>query len=469
MFTEYDALVRLGITDPQGFVKRHFAHEKLTMLDSVAVGSAIIDQVDANVDEVIATSLFADIYPLLPSVFTPEDTEALLRDALKRSNTNFHIYASTVVVADAYLQKLCKPFEATAEKRAREAVESGKYLQSIAEGRIKTSTTKPSDMKTDRKEERRKKAASGKAGGGSQGRETKTRSTKKKYNQSRNEENDSDDEQTTKSAGKIELVLMTLDEIKTKLSKDENLADIGDEFIDQLAENLQPKLNKIALSLADKLAQTTKINNLSEIEERLNMLITNVRIYDKGIKLLDKSSQHSLTKYLMKTLAVDFATDIFKLAAQQNVLQCPNNLTTEARQKILVEFPSDVREPLSNLHRTVTGSSIEEFLGSVEPAMAACCLVLRKFDKKKERPVVLGHRQAILEQLRETLDPALCLHLVTSLLFTASTQSALHMSGRHVASILTFLQSHLEPATISTLSQYHGTSMQLNVIRFFAY
>lgn len=459
VFAEYDALAGLGITDPQNFVERRLPNEKLTHLPSMAVGPAIIDQIDANIEEMIATNSFVDLYPLLPSLFQERDIEELLKASLKKSKVNFHIFTNTVAVSEAYLQSLSQPFEAIAEKRAKEAVDSGKWLQTIAENKLKMSRTTNSviDAKTDRKEERRKKASSGKAGGGGQGRETKTKSTKKRNNQSKNYDYDSDEE-ITKNNKKTELVLVTREEIKKKLGEDENLAAM-EEFVDQLADYLQPRLNKLALSFAEKFAQTTKNNNnLSEIEERLNMLATNIRIFDKAIKLLDKHSQSSLTKYLIKTLVVDFATDIFKLAAQQNLLQCSSNLTTEARVKMLTEFPNDVKEALGSLHRTIVANSTEEFLNSIESAMAVCCLVLRKFDKKKERPIVLGHRQALLEQLRETSDPALALHLVTSVLFTASTQTALHMSGRHVSSVLSFLRSHLQATTVSELSQYHGTA-----------
>jgi len=81
---------------------------------------------------------------------------------------------------------------------------------------------------------------------------------------------------------------------------------------------------------------------------------------------------------------------------------------------------------------------------------------LKKYDKKKERLQVHAHREALMEELNATQDPALTLHLVTSVLFTAVTQNVLYMSGRHVTTILAFLQQQLEPDTMSTLSRYHG-------------
>ncbi|KMQ94051.1 e3 ufm1-protein ligase 1-like protein [Lasius niger] len=461
-YLEYDALTRLGISDPSGFVKRHFPNENMIYLKSVAAGTVVMDQVDANIEEIVATGSFVDLYPLLPSVFSDEDAEILLKLATKKTKVNVHIFAKTVAVSDAFLQTLTKSLETIAEQKAREVVANGKWIQSIVENKLKS---KSADLiienKTNKKEERRKKAVVGKAGGGSQGRETKTKSTKKKYLQGRTQENESDEDETRQtSVGKGEITLISLEEVKAKIMKDENISVI-EELADELTHYLQPKLNKSVLSLAEQLAQSNKTTNLSEISERLNVLITNVRIFDKGIKHLDKADQAPLTKYLLKSLGIDFVTSIFKLAAQQNMLQVAENLTTETRQRLLLELPADVKEPLTTVHKIVMGDSVDDFLNTVDGAMAACCLVLKKYDKKKERPQVHAHREALLEELNATQDPALALHLVTSVLFTAVTQNALHMSGRHVTTVLAFLQKQLEPDTISILSKYHDLVLNL--------
>ncbi|KAK0093923.1 hypothetical protein PV326_012334 [Microctonus aethiopoides] len=462
-YIEYDALTRLGIADTKNYIKRHFQHDEMILLDTVAVGQSVIDQVDANVEEIIATNSFADIYPLLPSVFAPEDVETLLKDALKRSKIHFHIFATTAIVSDVFLQELSKSFEEIAATKAKEAVESGKWLQHVAESKIKLSSTNKQidNNKIDKKDDRRRKAASGKAGGGSQGRETKTKSTKKKYNQGKHYDYDSDDDKQSKSSEKSEFVLFTSDELKKKLSKDDNLTEIED-LVEQLTDYLQPKLNKLALSMAEQLAQSSKTNNLNEIEERLNMIISNIKIFERGIKCIqNKETVISLSKYLMKTLGVDFINDLIKLAAQQNITQCSNNITIETRQKMINELPNDVRDPLFNVNQAIAKGLLDEFLNDVDSAMAACCLVLKKFDKKREKAMVLGHRQALIEQLNTTQDPALGLHLITSILFTATTQCALHMSGRHVSSVLAFLQPHLIQSTATMLSQYHNSVLEL--------
>lgn len=456
--TEYDALTRLGINDGKSYIKRHFPQNTPILLDSVAVGPAIIDQIDANIEEVIATSSFVDIYPLMPSVFSPEDIEILLKDAQKRLKKNFHIFVTTVIVSEAFLHNLNNKLESIAELKAKEAVNSGKWIQYVAESKIKANKNNDNKFENNnKKDDRRKKAASGKAGGGSQGRETKTKSTKKKYHQGKNNDNDYDsDDNKSKGSDKFELILFSAQDLKIELNRYENLSDI-EELVDELTNYFLVKLNKLSFTLAEQFAQATKTTNFSDVEDKLNMLITNIRIFEKGIKLIgNKDTVNSLTKYLIKTLGIDFINELLKLAAVQNVLQCPTNLTTESRQKMILELPDDIKIDLDNVNKAITKGSIEDLLSSADSAMAACCLVLKKFDKKREKAIILGHRQALIEELKQTEDPALALHLTTSILFTAATQSALHMSGRHVSSILSFLQAFLIPETCTLLMGYHG-------------
>ncbi|OAD61859.1 E3 UFM1-protein ligase 1 like protein [Eufriesea mexicana] len=453
---KYDALTRLGISDPQNFIKRHFPNENIVCLDSVAVGTSIRDQIDSNIEEAIVTGSFVDISPLLPSVFSDKDMEMLLKIAEKKINNNTYVFAKTVVMSNAFLQSLIKSFETMAEAKAREAVASGQWFQTIVENRIKSkSVDLILESKGSKKEERRKKATTGKAGGGNQGRETKTKSTKKKYLQGKIRDVDSDDENVKITSTKnVDLKLICLEDIKTEIVKDDNLAVI-DELVDELALYLLQRVNNHAISVADQLAQNNKTTNLSEIEEHLNVLVTNIKIFDKGIKHMDKTNQPALTKYLLKSLGTDFVNELFKLAAQQNMLQIPENITTETRQKMLLDLPEDVKDPLNNIHKSISGNSIDEFLNFVDVSMATCCLVLKKYDKKKKRAFILGHREALLEELNSTQDPALALHVVTSILFTAATQDVLHMSGRHVSTVLSFLQAQLQPSTMEILSKYH--------------
>ncbi len=59
--TEYDALTRLGISDPRGFIKKRFRSEKLVALSSCCVGAAIVARVDAEIDEALRADTWVDV------------------------------------------------------------------------------------------------------------------------------------------------------------------------------------------------------------------------------------------------------------------------------------------------------------------------------------------------------------------------------------------------------------------------
>lgn len=59
------------------------------------------------------------------------------------------------------------------------------------------------------------------------------------------------------------------------------------------------------------------------------------------------------------------------------------------------------------------------------------------------RQVLFQHRQALIEQLKVTEDPALVLHLTSVLLFQFSTHCMLHAPGRSVPQIINFLSGKI--------------------------
>lgn len=76
--------------------------------------------------------------------------------------------------------------------------------------------------------------------------------------------------------------------------------------------------------------------------------------------------------------------------------------------------------------------------------------------------MVFGHRQALLEQMNTSQDPAQVLHIASLILCQGVTQNMLHASGRYVSILLTFLQPHLPPPTFTTLQEYYGEQLFFN-------
>lgn len=187
-------------------------------------------------------------------------------------------------------------------------------------------------------------------------------------------------------------------------------------------------------------------------------------------------AQHSqLIKYLLKSLGNEICNDLcLYAAAESNIHLADTALTPEQRVKItqdcgtrlgsiflhfLINFhftATEYKLPLAALNKSLTGSSIEDFLSVAETALQACSMILKKVDKKKDRTLILCHKHGLLEKLANCSDPALILHLAVLIVFTVSTQNILHASGKHVSSILSFLQPVLSDEQSNTLKQFHG-------------
>nr|CAD7414057.1 unnamed protein product [Timema poppensis] len=400
-YLEYDALSRLGISDPKTFVSKHFPGEKLLLLSTCAVGKQLFEQVEASVEEAVTTGSWIDVMvgtnfgecvlagntrdssiPILPSVFEPEDAEEIVTSVLKSkpAAVPVHVFCSTVVVTDSYLNALVTPLESVVQAKAQQvipgaddgpiifgryhsvhspcysitlftvlvtvslcsqSVSSGAYMQAQAESKIHNKghvDQEEGNSKADRREERRKKAAGGKTGGGVQGRETKTKSTKKKYHRGKTAAEDSDDEDAPPNkgrgskglvgGGKLELV--TVSDIREVLRQVESLRDEElEELVDEIAAHLHPTINKSALTTAQSLFESTlsarahdRRKTHGELQDKLNALLTNVRLFEKGLQQFESNdTQQQLAKYLLKTLCTEIANEIFAYVAAENMTQ----------------------------------------------------------------------------------------------------------------------------------------------------
>lgn len=58
---EYDAVSRLGISEPRTFIEKRFKGDSLKFLESCCIGQAISDRIEAEVDEAIAGDTWIDI------------------------------------------------------------------------------------------------------------------------------------------------------------------------------------------------------------------------------------------------------------------------------------------------------------------------------------------------------------------------------------------------------------------------
>uniref|UniRef100_A0A1A7WSE6 E3 UFM1-protein ligase 1 n=1 Tax=Iconisemion striatum TaxID=60296 RepID=A0A1A7WSE6_9TELE len=199
-YLEFDALLRLGIPDPSSYIRKRFKSSKLLFLRAACVGQALVDQVEASVEEAVSSASWTDLQPILPSCLSMEDTGMFISQAMRNTNTqsSARVLGGTVVVSEKFISSCLLLFDEALQQKAQTEVKNNPVFliteEDLKQASILTESSAPS-KKEKREAERRKKAAEGSGsmkagGGGSNAREIRIRKTKKKAR--REEDSDED-------------------------------------------------------------------------------------------------------------------------------------------------------------------------------------------------------------------------------------------------------------------------------------
>ncbi|XP_055843123.1 E3 UFM1-protein ligase 1 homolog [Episyrphus balteatus] len=474
-FLEYDAITKLGISDAKQFIKQYFPNEEMVYLKKCAVGSKIIDlTLVSALNECKATNSYVDLSTILPSNMYDEDIEELFQTTLSTRNIpNNFVYLENIVFSNQYLAEVLKPCQDLAMVNAKKSIESGFYQQHIAE---KQASSKKNDgpetdydLKADKRDERRKKGSSAKGGGGggnTQGREIKTKSNKKPkhYGKSGGKEDiDSDNRQDSKSNKSLLLVKPEeMEKIIGKTLEEEGIDHLSG-VITALYENeINDKAIQEAQRLFEMTSQTNRRQTLALLQEKINTLLVDIRLYEKGLKVFPVDVQSQILKYLMKTLGNDICQELTVYVANEcNLnLKCANNLNIDQRNKIAQECDPEYKTPLIELNKALN-KTIDEFVLATEEVLKACGMVIKKVDKKKDRILIVQHKEKLLQQLDETEDHAMVLHLTSLIVFITVTGCILHASGRFVSQILAYLRPNMSSEQNDLLMQSHDLVLKM--------
>ncbi|XP_017874054.1 PREDICTED: E3 UFM1-protein ligase 1 homolog [Drosophila arizonae] len=481
-FLEYEAINKLGISDAKAYIRKQFPNEQFLFLKRVALGAHLIElTVVSALNECSATKQYLDLATILPSNLSEEDIEEAFEAVMaqKHCNPSHFVYLQSIVFSQAYLTQLIQPCHDMAHALAKAAIDSGAYQQYIVEKTLAQKGSNSSanfdaddDGKVDKRDERRKKAASGKAGGGAQGRETKTKSTKKHQRgraAAHNHDSDDDEETTQQSAGSSRKSVKPLELVKSSDIINRIKSTLEEEGLEHLAKPIAGlfvnQLNQAALAKAQELYEATPQTNRRQthaaIQERVNTLLVDLRLYEKGIKLFNTETQAQLIKYLLKSLGNDICNELtLYVAAECSLSVKMTNLNVDQRIKLIQECDAQYRNALLEQNKALN-KSIEDFELATEAVLKTCSMIIKKADKKKDRALIVSHKEKLMQQLSECREPALLLHLAALILFTTITGCILHASGKFVSTILQHIRPTLNESQNALLLRYHDLVLQM--------
>lgn len=398
-YLEYDSLNRLGISDPKKYAKKLLKNDNLLFLSTCCCGAPLEDQIEAAIEEALSTEAWVDVMPLLPSVFSKSDAVQILQRCLKKlGQGNFVVCADSIIVSAAFVEKCSKYFDELMVTKAEQAATTKSIL--VTEGaaqekksKMVTEVSEAQTGKQGRKEERRQKAVGGAKGGGAQGRETKTKSLKKKGGRGRME--DEEEESTVKKNRKQELEFLSVDELEEILQEklqnadcpEELIADVARQIYRPLTQKYQEIVRSVFLaSFAKESVSRRKAHD--QLTEKVNGLVSNIRLFEKGLALFSEDVQVQLTKHLLKTICTDVVHLIiaYLVAEEGGAVDDEKAITAERR----TQFMSNVEDPVTKAQVNLIvsdlgGSSLENFHNHLEAILELCQVLVRKMDKKKEK------------------------------------------------------------------------------------
>ncbi|XP_071954728.1 E3 UFM1-protein ligase 1-like [Antedon mediterranea] len=473
-YFEYDTLTRLGLTDAKGYIKTRFKSQNLLFLSSSCAGSGILDQVEGSIEEALDTGSWIDVEPLLPSCFSTMDANQCLNHVLK-SKRGAKVFSNSIVASDKFITE-CKtlfekPMLAKADKTAKNSPNIFLQLDKKAFGPTEH------EGKKDKKEEKRRKGGGGGGGGGSKGgmggREVKIRKVKKHH---RGKEVEEEEEDMSGGLQATEIPFMKVEEIQSFLEEQDRLSECPESFIEELAQYLhrpltaeyQVQLKAAIGSLSGATDHTSRRKNHGEVQEKVNGLLTSVKMFEKNISIFEDDLRGQLVKYLLRTICTEITNHLFSyLAAENNLVNVEaSDVTHEVRLKILSKIPEEMKVEFTKLNTSLNAKSISDFLKSLESAANVCDVLLKKVDKKKERNILFNHKQSLIAQLKEESDPAMALHLAVVILIQNMCNCCVHTPGRCIPQLLVFLESHITPNHYKVLSDYMAlVQKQLSAIK----
>lgn len=312
-YLEYDALSRLGISDPKPYVQKKYGSEVIS-LKTCVVTKSLLHQLESTVEEVASNKEFLDLRNILPSVLSDVDLDTLLSQVSSDKLSGVHLMSSSFIVSKDFLESLKPPFEDLMQKRAEEDLKDGKLFPIFTTG-LQTSGQASEDQSTtgqttaSKKDERKKKsAAKVNTGGGTQGREVKIKNTKRKYNTKSKRDDDEDEDYGDRNEDSNELVFMSRHDISAHLKKsDKDLQELiesndsdANDLIDSLSDHLYPELNKKYLQVAKQVfiantsqdSKSSKKKTHSDLSSHITKLHSTICLYEKGLNTIVDSKSH---------------------------------------------------------------------------------------------------------------------------------------------------------------------------------
>lgn len=363
-YLEYDALLRIGITEPRALKKRS-GFEDLILLKTCCVGNSLFMQVEGGIEDCLASKSWTNLADILPSILDEDDIKMLIEEYRSRNDektNNFTVLNNTLFISNDFISECLESLVDAMHTKAEQELKDGLLFKLFSSSQKESHVVaEVKSVGVSKKEERKRK--SGAKLFSTQGREVKTKAVKKKYRPSqRNDSDNSDQEEAIDETSIIETQSL-VEQLHKKIDPDrENEQEVIEAIENHLSPLIKAKYLEIArehyISSLSKENTSTK-KTQADIQQTINSLYSNIVIFDKGLRLFDGKLSYkplylvseyklttsllsgelhvSLAKYLLRSLCSELVDNALLLILEDH--KKPANmvlpLTIEVREILI--------------------------------------------------------------------------------------------------------------------------------------
>ncbi|GMF16087.1 unnamed protein product [Phytophthora lilii] len=454
-YLEHARARELQVARPYDFLKKRFP-DAVPLQESV-VSRALQLQLEGAVEAAVNDNTLVDVKLLLPSALPVGDVGLLLAmsPALEKAGHVSKAYqvAESYALSSGFVTLCMEKFSEDATNKAARAANQQK--NSGAHVHAPSSKHDAEEEEDDEEEDfgskRGKKGKRGKSGGGkrdqddSGARSGKAGKNKKGKKGSKRGGDAGNEEERTSTSTQVSIVLSHEETIELLVKWFPAVEDLegDDDFMDGMVAFLEPKINEVysaALTKALSSILRGDAASLRELrktfEDQFDERFTKLLILEKGFNKLsmhvdskDAAGMEELAlveKHLLESSAVELAALVTSFMAESNSLELegvpllsspseseedtnkatasPLTALSDENKKILeLNLPQSTASALVRLWTLATAGrrSLSDFTAHVPVLAEALSMPIRKFDRKKERQVIFGYRQATLAELEE--------------------------------------------------------------------
>ncbi|KAH9701045.1 E3 UFM1-protein ligase 1-like [Citrus sinensis] len=489
-FISYDALHKLGISQPVQFLQSRYPEGK--HLVTVFVHPSMIEILDAATEDAVERGSWIDSLSVLPASFGSQDASKILslcpsvQSALKANKAlilgESYVF-SNGFVKDVYdrVEKEVESFGLSGSSGIMPSDDS--YL--IKEAKVGQDTNRSSEASETSSEsghknvlEKGSKKKRGKSGGNVKSGATESGAddteyipTKSKKNQKRGKDTPpsqvSDSKPgAKKDGGKLQEGNLNVPSEEWVIQKIMMLnPDFEEQGIDDPKTILRPLASYMRPMLINYLKEKRKAlftenaekmkRLLDNLQKKLDESFLNMQLYEKALDLFedDQSTSVIMHRHLLRATAATLVDTLFLNLAKS--------------------FPGPLSKRALAVIEALEGKQVETFMSAFKELAEESGLHLKKLDKKLERTLLHSYRKVglpvygdteiwdLTSQVSAETDPVSLLAKVVSLLYVQVHNKALQAPGRAISVAVSRLKDKMDDSAYKVLTDYQTATVTL--------